>query len=331
MPASTPLAIFAKRTLNSPASSMPAKVNSAISLAVCLPVSVPACVARSTSARSSGPARSFAELATLLTVSTKSSSIFFRPASACFTSLSARPRPVATSWRSAPSPASTDLVSASSMPRNACPMAWRMVPPLAGAAAAMPSVTARTTSRMPSRSKRRLRSASRVRSRTRRVTSSPAFIASLAAFLSESSSAMDAKVLFQWRPGEMETHRPVGQRIDELVQVRIFGGGDLLGSSLAEDHAVADHIDVVGDLERLVHIVSHDDRGQAERLVQAADQLDDLGERDRVQTGEGFVVDHELRIGGDRARERHAPHHAARQVGRHHRARAAQADGVQLH
>src|SRR5688500_15719579 len=331
IPASTPLAIFAKRTLNSPASSMPAKVNSAISLAVCLPVSVPAWVARSTSARSSGRARSFAELATLLTVSTKSSSIFFRPASACFTSLSARPRPVATSWRSAPSPASTDLVSASSMPRNACPMAWRMVPPLAGAAAAMPSVTARTTSRMPSRSKRRSRSASRVRSRPRRVTAAPAWIASPAAFLREASSAMDVKVLFQWRPGEVEAHRPVGQRIDELMQVRIFGGGDLLGGSPAEDHAVADHVDVVGDLERLLHIVGHHDGGQAERLVQAADQLDDLVERDRVQAGEGLVVHEELRVGGDRARERHAARHAAREVAGHHLACAAQADGVQLH
>src|SRR5262245_33074843 len=277
MPASTPLAICAKRTLNWPASSMPLKVNSFMRCAVWRPVSVPACAARSTSARSSGRARSFAEAATLLTVSTKSCSIFFRPASASFTSWSPMLRPVATIWRSADSPASTDLVSASSMPRNAWPIALRRLPALAGAAEAMPSVTARTVSRMPSRSKRRFLSASRVRSRTRRVMSSPAFIASAAACRRE-SSAMDAKVLFEWRPGEVEAHRSVGQRVDELLEIRILGFGHLAGSSLAEDRAVADHVHVVGDLERFVHVVGHHDRGKAERLVEAADQLDDLVE-----------------------------------------------------
>src|SRR6185503_17444981 len=332
MPASTPLAICAKRTLNWPASSMPVKVNSAVILAVCLPVSVPSWVARSTSERSSGRTRSLAELATLLTVSMKSCSIFFSPASASFTSWSAMPRPVDTSWRSACSPASTDLVSASSMPRNACPITWRTVPPLAGAAAAMPSVTARTTSRMPSRSKRRLRSASSVTSCTRRATSPPDLIASTAALRIESvESAMEMQVLFQRRPGEMEAYRSVGQRVDELVQVRIFGTRDLLGSSLAENHAVADHIDIVGHLERLLHVVGDHDRGESGRLVQAADQPDDLGERVRVEAGERLVVDHELGVGGDGARQRHAPRHAARQVVRHHRLRAAQADRVQLH
>src|SRR6185503_3146277 len=332
MPASTPLAICAKRTLNWPASSMPVKVNSAVILAVCLPVSVPSWVARSTSERSSGRTRSLAELATLLTVSMKSCSIFFSPASASFTSWSAMPRPVATSWRSACSPASTDLVSASSMPRNACPITWRTVPPLAGAAAAMPSVTARTTSRMPSRSKRRLRSASSVTSCTRRATSPPDLMASAAALRIESvESAMEVQVLFQGRPGEMEAHRSVGQRVDELMQVRIFGARDLLGSSLAEDHAVADHVNIVGHLERFLHVVGDHDRGEPERLVQAADQLDDLVERNRIEPGEGLVVHEELRIGGDRARERHAPRHAARQVVRHHAVRPAQADRVQLH
>ena len=65
MPASTPLAICAKRTLNWPASSMPVKVNSFIRCAVRRPVSVPAWVARSTSARSSGRTRSLAELGDL--------------------------------------------------------------------------------------------------------------------------------------------------------------------------------------------------------------------------------------------------------------------------
>ena len=210
------------------------------------------------------------------------------------------------------------------MPRNACRHRLaHAVPPLAGAAAAMPSVTARTTSRMPSRSKRRLRSASSVRSRTRR-RDVLAGLHRVAGGFAESSRVVFshgcARSSSSGGPGKWKRTGPSGSALTNCLQVRIFGGGDLLGSSLAEDHAVADHVDVVGDLERLVHVVGHHDRGQAERLVQAADQLDDLVERDRVEAGEGLVVHHQLRIGGDGARERHAPRHAAREVVRHHRA-----------
>src|SRR5262245_53052080 len=218
------------------------------------------------------------------------------------------PRPAATICCNADSPASTDLVSASSMPRNACPIALRKLPPLAGAALAIPSVTERTTSRMPSRSKRRFLSASSVSSRTRLLTSAPAFIASLAALRMELESlslAMETQVLFEWRPGEVEAHRPVGQRIEKLLQIRIVGLGDLLRGSLAEHRTVADHVHVVGHLERFVHVVGDHDRGQAEGLVERADQADDLVERDRIEPGEGLVVHHELRVGGDRAGERH--------------------------
>ena len=165
----------------------------------------------------------------------------------------------------------------------------------------------------------------------RRATSSPAFIASVAGFLERILQPWMRRSSSSGGPGKWKRTGPSGSALTNCLQVRIVRGGDLLRRALAEDHAVADHVDVVGDLERLLHVVGHHDRGQAERVVQAADQLDDLVERDRVEAGEGLVVHHQLRVGGDGARERHAPRHAAREVARHHVARAAQADRVQLH
>src|SRR6185295_5687992 len=173
MPASTPPASWAKRAPNSPASSSPPSVNSAIRRALRRPVSVPACAAWRTSSESSGRTRSFAERATCSTVATKSSSILRSPAAACLSSWSERPRPAAAIWRSASAPACTDAVSAWSMPRKPSARVWRTPRPLPSAPRLMPSVTERTTSRIVSRSKRRALSDSSVRSCTRPRMSPP--------------------------------------------------------------------------------------------------------------------------------------------------------------
>ena len=92
-----------------------------------------------------------------------------------------------------------------------------------------------------------------------------------------------------------------------------------------------DEVDVVDDLQRFRHVVGHHDRGQPERIVQTADQVGDGVERDRVEAGEGLVVDDQHGVERDRPRQRHAALHAARQFARHQGVGAAQADGVELH
>ena len=74
----------------------------------------------------------------------------------------------------------------------------------------------------------------------------------------------------------------------------------------------------------------HHDAGQPERIVQAADQAQDDAERNRIETDEGLIVDEDLRIHDDRARERHAARHAAGKLRGHERRRAAQAHRLQL-
>ena len=68
-----------------------------------------------------------------------------------------------------------------------------------------------------------------------------------------------------------------------------------------DDHAVAEEVEVVGEAHRLVHVVGHDHRGRAERVVQRADEVAHDVERDRVEARERLVVDDERR---DRARSR---------------------------
>ena len=80
-----------------------------------------------------------------------------------------------------------------------------------------------------------------------------------------------------------------------------------------------------------MHIVGHHHRRGAQRVVQTLDQRGDGAQGDGVQAGEGLVVQHQVGVECNGARQRHPPRHAARQLGRHQPGRAAQADGLQFH
>src|SRR5450759_4878027 len=131
--------------------------------------------------------------------------------------------------------------------------------------------------------------------------------------------------------GVMERDRPVGLGVDELVHHRIVGGQHLVRRAFADHHAVGDDIQVVDQLERLAHVVGDNDRGSAEGVVQAADQVGDDVERNRVQARERLVVHRQHRVVDDGAGERDAARHAAGELARHEISRAAQPDHMQLH
>ncbi len=190
MPPRTPAASIAKRALNSPAACSPASVtssdatdtrcaNSVSVEATWRPVWVPVRRASVSTARSSGCTFCPAASATCETVARKSSSSRRMFESAALRSFSVKPRPVATIWRSAVCPASADLRSASSRPWNASASDCRTSLRLDSAPSAMPSLTARTTSLTALPSRRRLRSASSVRSCTLPRMSTPARMDSL--------------------------------------------------------------------------------------------------------------------------------------------------------
>ena len=116
-------------------------------------------------------------------------------------------------------------------------------------------------------------------------------------------------------PGRRAGRRRTGARRDRSMWRTSSG------VPCADDAALGDEVQVIDDLERLVDVVRDDDRRDAERVVQLADELADDAERDRVEPRERLVVEHEHRIERDRARERHATRHAARQLRRAEAAR----------
>ena len=73
------------------------------------------------------------------------------------------------------------------------------------------------------------------------------------------------------------------------------------------------------------------DGSRTQCIVEAADQVAHHAERDRIQPGERFIVHNEHRIQRHRACQRHAPRHAAGQLGRHQVLRAIQPHCMQLH
>src|SRR5258706_1961245 len=131
--------------------------------------------------------------------------------------------------------------------------------------------------------------------------------------------------------GEMEGHGTVGFRMQELMDEGVRRGDHLPSRPVADDRAVADEVQVIGELQGFVDVVGDDDGGRPERVVERTDEMADDVERDRVEAGERLVVDDELGVERDGARERAAPRHAARELPGHEALRAAQAHGVQLH
>ena len=129
----------------------------------------------------------------------------------------------------------------------------------------------------------------------------------------------------------MEAHRAVGLGIDELAHQRIVAGLHVGRAALGHDAVVGDEDDVVGDQEGLLDVVRHDDAGDAERLVELLDQPRGDAHGDRVEAGEGLVVEHQFGVERDRARQRDAARHATGDLAGHQVARAAQPDRVQLH
>jgi hypothetical protein len=119
--------------------------------------------------------------------------------------------------------------------------------------------------------------------------------------------------------------------VQELVHEGVARFHHLARRAVGDDGPVVQQVQVVGDAQRRGNVVGDDDRGRAERGVERADEVHDHVQRDRVEAREGLVVDDELRVERDGARERDAARHAARELAGHERLRAAQPHRVELH
>ena len=88
------------------------------------------------------------------------------------------------------------------------------------------------------------------------------------------------------------------------------------GRALRDDAAFGHEVEVVDDLQRFVDVVRDHHRRDSQRVVQLPGSAgpttpSEIG----IEPGERLVVEHEHRVERDRARQRHAARHAARQFG----------------
>ena len=97
----------------------------------------------------------------------------------------------------------------------------------------------------------------------------------------------------------------------ELIDEGVARFPHFLCRTFGHDDAVMDEVGIVRHLQRFRHVVGDDDGGDAERVIERADQMGDQVERDRVEAGERFVVHGQRRVEADRPREGDAAGHAA--------------------
>src|SRR5258706_6743582 len=88
----------------------------------------------------------------------------------------------------------------------------------------------------------------------------------------------------------LECDRPIRLAPDKLMHEGIVRGAHLLRRAVRNHDAFGQVINVVDDVERLLHVVRNYDRGRAERVVELAHQVTDHPERYGIQTGKRLVV-----------------------------------------
>ena len=129
----------------------------------------------------------------------------------------------------------------------------------------------------------------------------------------------------------METHRPIGGGADKLMHQRIAALTHLVGCALRGDAAIGQHNHLIGNCKGLVQIVRDHDAGQAQGIVQLANQACGCAQRNRVQAREGFVVHHQLGVQSNRSCQSHPPRHATRYFAGQQIASATQTHCFELH
>src|SRR3989338_1838053 len=75
-------------------------------------------------------------------------------------------------------------------------------------------------------------------------------------------SALQIQVLAVITAGIMEWHGAVHLAIHQLVHKFFIGSADFVRRSFSLDYAVGHEINIVHDLQRLLHIMRDDDRGR---------------------------------------------------------------------
>src|SRR5918994_1003090 len=101
----------------------------------------------------------------------------------------------------------------------------------------------------------------------------------------------------------------------EVRDVLVGGGADqVLGRAELHDGAVAHDRDPVAQPQGLGQVVGDEEHGLARLVLQADDLVLHVAPDQRVERAEGLVVEHQLRVDGERAGQADALLHAAREL-----------------
>src|SRR3954453_3783867 len=105
------------------------------------------------------------------------------------------------------------------------------------------------------------------------------------------------------------------EALAEVEAPDLLVGDQRFGSTLEQDLSVVDDAGAVDDVERLADIMVGNENADV-ALLELAHQLADIGDRNRVDAGEGLVEEHDLRLGRERWGYSAPPPLAARQCHR---------------
>src|SRR5690606_19992557 len=129
----------------------------------------------------------------------------------------------------------------------------------------------------------------------------------------------------------MERYRPVGDTLHELTDARVIGIHQLIWRAEAQHLGIAHHIDVVGDARCLGQVMGDHDTGDAQRIVEQADQAHQYAHGDWVLADERLVIHENLWVQGNGPGQGYPALHAAGQFVRHQVDGTTQANRLQLH
>ena len=87
---------------------------------------------------------------------------------------------------------------------------------------------------------------------------------------------------------------------------------------------------LIDDFQRFFNVVRYHNTGRTQSLIDAADQVGNHAQGNRVEAGKRLVVQHDFRVKRNRAGKRDAARHPAGQLRRHQVFHAAQTDRVQF-
>src|ERR1041385_1455891 len=102
--------------------------------------------------------------------------------------------------------------------------------------------------------------------------------------------------------------------LDEIVHAGVLRRSKLIHRRVPNDATAVHHGELVAHRERALHVVRDDDARDAELLLEPGDEVVHPRRVDGIQARRGLVVQDDFGANGDRARQRDALLHAARQV-----------------